>query len=183
MRVCSGAAAVERAQQPVGQELKPSPQPAEHRCRGHTGRTHGGGDAQDERGTVRVTGGAQARLSSTTGSRITLTGVKPGPVQVRVVLQQPGGTPPYTVRVGLAQALLDLEAAGGEVVIRKDQYDLVMNVLNHLCPVGVEIDTRAAREHVLELRDALLEAFPPYTYPDFRARGPRPPGWTFGLEP
>ncbi|MBU2670220.1 hypothetical protein KOI35_42640 [Actinoplanes bogorensis] len=133
--------------------------------------------------TVRVTGGAQAQLSSTTGSRITLTGGKAGPVQVRVVLQQPGGTPPYTVRVGFAQALLDLEAAGGEVVVRKDQYDLVMNVLNHLCPVGVEIDTRAVREHVLELRDALLEAFPPYTYPDFRARGPRPPGWTFGLDP
>jgi hypothetical protein len=55
-----------------------------------------------------------------------------------------------------------------------------MNVLNHLCPVGVEVDTRAVRDRVVELRAGLSEALPPYTYPDFRARGPRPPAFRFG---
>jgi hypothetical protein len=59
----------------------------------------------------------------------------------------------------------------------------VMNVLNHLCPVGVEIDTSVVRAHVVELQAALLDAFPAHTYPDFRARGPRPPAVPFGLDP
>ena len=69
-------------------------------------------------------------------------------------------------------------AGGEDVVISKEQYDLVMNVLNELRPIGVEVDTREVRERVVELRGDLLDAFPGYTYPDFRARGPRPAGPT-----
>jgi hypothetical protein len=60
-------------------------------------------------------------------------------------------------------------------VIRKDQYDLLMNMLNELHPVGVEVSTRIVREHVIELRESLLDVFPGYTFPDFRLRSPRPP--------
>ncbi len=57
-------------------------------------------------------------------------------------------------------------------LIRKDQYDLLMNVLNLLHPIGVEVRTQRIREHVLEVREGLLEAFPDYTYPNFRVSGP-----------
>ncbi|MEV8630891.1 LamG-like jellyroll fold domain-containing protein [Streptosporangium sp. NPDC051023] len=130
----------------------------------------------------RVTGGAQARLTGTTRPRTTVLGLRAGPVQVRAVLRHADATPPYTFRVEPSEELLAMERAGDRFVIGKDQYDLAMNVLNHLCPIGVEIDTRAIRAHVLELQSGLLDPFPPYTYPDFRTRGPRPPRWTYGLD-
>ncbi|MFE5720443.1 LamG-like jellyroll fold domain-containing protein [Streptomyces erythrochromogenes] len=133
--------------------------------------------------SVRLTGGARAELSGTTRPRTSVLGRRAGAVQVRAVLQWNDATAPYTMRVDLAEAVRAVESGGGRVVIRKDQYDLLMNVLNHLCPIGVEVDTRVVRAYVPELRAALLEAFPPYTYPDFRARGPRPPAWRFGLDP
>lgn len=79
-------------------------------------------------------------------------------------------------------AVLAVELAGGAVVVRKGQDDLVMNVLlNHLCPLGVEVVRRVLREHVLELRAALrdppalhLSRFPcprsPPAHGDVRAR-------------
>jgi hypothetical protein len=61
------------------------------------------------------------------------------------------------------------------VTVRKDQYDLVMNVLNALHPIGVEVDTRALRERVVELRgDVLRGVVPGFTFPDFRARDASP---------
>jgi YVTN family beta-propeller protein len=124
--------------------------------------------------SLRSGGGAGAQLASTTTPTVTITARAAGPLLVRAVQQGPDHTPPSTFTVGLAPALVALEAAGTRVVIRKDQYDLIMNVLNELHPVGVEVDTRTVRERVLELRDALLELFPPYTYPDFHGRAPRP---------
>ncbi|RJL35444.1 LamG-like jellyroll fold domain-containing protein [Bailinhaonella thermotolerans] len=132
--------------------------------------------------STRVTGGARAELTAATRPRTTVLGVRAGPVQVRAALRHTGATPPYTFRVEPSETLRAIEAAGGRFVVAKDQYDLAMNVLNHLCPVGVEIDTGSVRAHVLELASGLLDAFPPYVYPDFRARGPRPPGWTYGLD-
>lgn len=132
--------------------------------------------------SVRVSGGASATFADTTRALTALTGVRAGPLQVRAVYRWPDAPGPHTVRVGLAQELLDREAAGEKIVIQRDQFDLVMNVLNHLCPVGVEVDTRAVRDRVVELRAGLSEAFPPYTYPDFRARGPRPPAFRFGAD-
>ncbi|WP_329245983.1 hypothetical protein OG223_11195 [Streptomyces sp. NBC_01478] len=132
--------------------------------------------------SLRVTGGAQARLTGTTRPRTGVLGLRAGPVRVRAVLQLSDATPPYTFRVEPSPELQAVEQGGGRFVISKDQYDLAMNVLNHLCPIGVEVDTGLLRSHVPELRAALLDPFPPYTYPDFRARGPRPPGWTYGLD-
>ncbi|MFI5529917.1 LamG-like jellyroll fold domain-containing protein [Kitasatospora sp. NPDC051853] len=133
--------------------------------------------------SLRVTGGAQARLTGTTRQRTGVLGLRAGPVRVRAVLRLPDATPPYTFRVEPSPELLAVEQGGGRFVVSKDQYDLAMNVLNHLCPIGVEVDTGPVRAHVPELLAAALDPFPPYTYPDFRARGPRPPGWTYGLDP
>ncbi len=88
--------------------------------------------------------------------------------------QWPDHTPPYTFVVRLNPALEASERGGATVVIRKDQYDLVMNVLNELHPVGVEVSTQIIREHVVELGDSLLDVFPGYTFPDFRIRGAQP---------
>ena len=133
--------------------------------------------------SLRPGGSAQAQLSSTTTPTVGVTAGAAGPVLARAVYQWPDHSPPSTVRVDLNAQLRALEQGGTRVVIRKDQYDLIMNVLNELHPVGVEVDTRAVREHVLELRDSLLDLFPPYTYPDFRARVPRPATVPIGLDP
>ncbi len=118
-------------------------------------------------------GGADAkvRLSSRTPHIVRLFAERAGPVLLIARYTDPGN-PPYTVQIRLHPQLEALERAGAPVVIRKDQYDLVMNVLSELHPLGVEIDTRVIREHVLELRAGLLEAFPAYTYPTYRGRRP-----------
>ncbi len=71
---------------------------------------------------------------------------------------------PYTFEVRLKPAL-DVPAT----VIPKHEYDLIMNVLNYFHPIGVEVVTTNIREHVVEVKDNLLNAFPGYTYPDFRS--------------
>jgi YVTN family beta-propeller protein len=118
---------------------------------------------------VRLGGPAGARLSSTTDPDVTLTGEQAGRVLARAVYSLADGTAPYTFVVRLTPAL---EAAGA--VVRKDQYDRIMNILNAFHPIGVEVSTRALRERVIEVRAGLLDAFPDYTYPNFRARSPLP---------
>jgi len=88
-----------------------------------------------------------------------------GAVALNLTYLQPdaGAVEPYTVDVRLAPAL-DVPAT----IILKEQYDLLMNILNYFHPVGVEVLTRSIREHVVEVRQNLLDAFPGYTYPDFR---------------
>lgn len=55
-------------------------------------------------------------------------------------------------------------------IIPKTQYDLLMNILNYFHPIGVEVITLQVRQHVVEVRENSLNAFPGYTYPDFRVR-------------
>jgi hypothetical protein len=100
---------------------------------------------------------------------ITVRGERPGRVLVRALYVRPGQANPYECELRLVPAL---DHPG--TVIRKDQYDLVMNVLSALHPIGAEIRTRNVREHVVEVREGLLDAFPAYTYPDFRAAGTDP---------
>lgn len=92
-----------------------------------------------------------------------------GPLLLRAVASLGDHGPPYTFEVRLKASLERARAR-----IRKDQYDLLMNVLNLLHPIGVEVRTRRIRERVLEVSDGLLEAFPDYTYPNFRVTGPSP---------
>ena len=70
---------------------------------------------------------------------------------------------PYTFAIRLKPSL-DVPTT----VIPKYEYDLIMNILNYFHPIGVEVDTSNIREHVVEVQANLLNAFPGYTYPDFR---------------
>jgi len=104
-----------------------------------------------------------ARLSSTVAPETDATGERPGHLFVRAIYAHPGKTNPYELELRLRP-----ELDHPDVVIRKDQYDIVMNVLNALHPIGVEIRTENVRAHVIEVRDGLFDAFPGYTYPNFR---------------
>jgi len=77
--------------------------------------------------------------------------------------QDPSAVFPYTFEIRLKSAL-DLPGT----IIPKPQYDVLMNILNFFHPIGVEVITKNIREHVVEVRENLMNAFPGYTYPDFR---------------
>jgi hypothetical protein len=66
------------------------------------------------------------------------------------------------------------------VTLSKDQYDLVMNVLNWFHPIGVEVRTDRLRAHVVELGAADADLFPGYTFPSYRNPGLPLPGPTQG---
>ena len=142
------------------------------------------GTGQGERlaWSLRPAAAAAARVGSTTTPSVQLSADAAGRVGVRALWQWPDHTPPYTFEVRLNPELEARERAGAAVVIRKDQYDLVMNVLNELHPIGVEVSTRIIREHVVELGESLLDVFPGYTFPDFRARGSPPPTVPIGQD-
>ncbi len=53
-------------------------------------------------------------------------------------------------------------------ILPKDQYDLIMNLLNYFHPIGVEVVTGNLRQYVKEIEQNPQLAFPGYTYPDFR---------------
>jgi YVTN family beta-propeller protein len=117
---------------------------------------------------VRATTKDKAVLSGTTDPTVTLTGMTAGPIQVRAVNLLLDGADPYTFEVRLKPAL----EQDPNILIRKDQYDVIMNVLNAFHPAGVEVISRAIRERVIEVRTGLLNAFPAYTHPNFRVPGP-----------
>jgi hypothetical protein len=110
-------------------------------------------------------GQGRGRLAPVLRPASVLTPVEAGLLGVNAlyIAQDPQATPPYAFEVRLKPAL---EAAGA--ILPKHEYDLVMNILNFFHPIGVEVLTRRLRERVVEVRDNLLNAFPGYTYPDFR---------------
>jgi hypothetical protein len=77
---------------------------------------------------------------------------------------------PYTFRVGLRP-----ELDNPDTVISKDQYDLILNILNALHPVGIEVNTQLIRNHTVEVRGNLAEVNPDFTFPKFRMRSVLPP--------
>jgi DNA-binding beta-propeller fold protein YncE len=125
--------------------------------------------------TVRAAAEAAGRVSSSTAPDVELVGQRSGPVLVEAFYAWQDKRQPYTVQIRFNPELEALERAGTPVVLRKDQYDLVMNVLNELHPIGVEIDTGVVRAHVLELRAGLQDVYPGYTYPGFRFGRLKPP--------
>ena len=70
---------------------------------------------------------------------------------------------PYTFEIRLKPTL---DVAG--TVIPKDQYDIIMNVLEAFHPVGVEVRTDRIRKHVREIEQDPAKAFPAYSFPNFR---------------
>jgi YVTN family beta-propeller protein len=118
---------------------------------------------------IRPLGSAAARVAAPTTPVTTLFADRAGRIALRAVLSLDDHEDPYTFEVRLRP---ELDVPG--TTISKEQYDLLMNVLNLLHPIGVEVRTRSIREHVPEVRAGQLDAFPAYTYPDFRVRGPAP---------
>lgn len=94
-------------------------------------------------------------------------GVAPGATLVRATYFRGQHLRPYQFEVRLNDTL-DPQP---NVTLRKDQYDLVMNVLNSFHPLGVEVITTRLRAHVLELSQAGADLSPGYTYPVYQHRG------------
>jgi hypothetical protein len=82
-------------------------------------------------------------------------------VWVQAVFREAGADGPYAMHVRLAPGV----PAGA--TITRDQYDLIMNVVHALHPLGVEVLTRAIRPAVVELAGT-SSLDPEYTYPKFR---------------
>jgi len=102
-------------------------------------------------------------FNTTTQPRVIFTPTEAGLVLVRAVYSLRDNTFPYTFEIRLRE---DLDRP--DVIIPKHQYDIIMNILNYFHPIGVEVITRNIRKHVVEVRENLLEAFPDYTYPNYR---------------
>jgi hypothetical protein len=79
------------------------------------------------------------------------------------VARDPSHPGPYAFEIRLKPAL-DVPAT----IIPKVQYDLIMNVLDSLHPVGVEVRTDRLRQHVPEIEHDQTKAFPAYSFPNFR---------------
>ena len=108
-------------------------------------------------------------LTSSTQPTITLHADSAGMAWVQASYLIGDKPTPYTFQVRLRP---DLDTP--DTVITKDQFDLIMNVLNVLHPVGVEVNTAAIRAHVVELQGKLANTNPDFTFPKFRVRGPLP---------
>jgi len=93
-------------------------------------------------------------------------GLRPGATLVRAIYVRGDHLLPYQFEVRLNQNL----DGQPNVTIRKDQYDLVMNVLNWFHPIGVEVRTNRLRAHVVELNE-LGDLFPGYTFPVYHSPG------------
>ena len=111
-------------------------------------------------------GNGSGSLDSVLRPAVKFTPRSPGLLALSVTFLEPDAqsTFPYTFEIRLNNAL---NVPG--TIIPKHQYDLLMNVLNYFHPIGIEVVTQNIREHVVELQGNLLNAFPGYTYPDFRA--------------
>jgi hypothetical protein len=116
--------------------------------------------------SLRRVGNGAGVLDFVLRPQVKFTPRSPGLLAVTVTFLEPDpqGTFPYTFEIRLKPAL---NVPG--TIIPKHQYDLLMNVLSYFHPIGVEVVTRNIREHVFEVQGNLLNAFPGYTYPDFRA--------------
>lgn len=112
---------------------------------------------------------AVVTLGSNTQQAVTLNAGKAGMAWVQASYLVGGQPDPYTFQVRLRP-----ELDTPQTVISKDQFDLIMNILNTLHPVGVEVLTAAIRAHVIELQGDQSPANPDYTYPKFRVRGTLP---------
>jgi Concanavalin A-like lectin/glucanases superfamily len=106
-------------------------------------------------------------IDSTTQPTVGVTGVTAGIAWVQAAYTLAGQLSPYQFGIRLRP---ELDAT--DAVVSKDQYDLVMNVLNALHPMGVEVVTAALRARVVEVRSDPLGSDPSYTYPQFRLHRP-----------
>jgi hypothetical protein len=106
-------------------------------------------------------------IDSSTQPAVGVLGVTAGISWVQAAYALTGHLSPYQVDIRLRP-----ELGATQAVVSKDQYDLVMNVLNALHPMGVEVVTAALRARVVEVRSDPLGSDPSYTYPQFRLHRP-----------
>ena len=148
------------------------PAPLEPRAaRAADGRRIGGARLGRGRTARLVHGPIQRRpgdASSLVAPTVRITATAPGTALVRALYVRGGHLQPYQFEVRLNQNL----EPQASVTITKDQYDLVMNVLNWFHPIGVEVRTARLRAHVVELSALNADLFPEYTYPVYRRTGP-----------
>ncbi|MFG1792612.1 LamG-like jellyroll fold domain-containing protein [Nocardia sp. NPDC049149] len=109
---------------------------------------------------------ATAHLDGNGGDLTVLTAEKAGAVDIQV-RSRVDGNGPYTVHVSLDPQLL----ADPTVIVGRTQYELIMNVLNELHPIGVEFEVADIRSRVPDLKPDQAELYPYYTYPTYRLRG------------
>ncbi|MEO5874002.1 MAG: hypothetical protein ABIQ26_03285, partial [Streptosporangiaceae bacterium] len=112
----------------------------------------------------------RAFLGSPTQPSTTLHGDSAGLVWVQAGYLLGDLPAPHTFRVELRP-----ELDNPDTVISKDQYDLILNILNALHPVGIEVNTQIIRDHTVEVRGNLAEVNPVFTFPKFRVRSVLPP--------
>ncbi|WP_428338695.1 LamG-like jellyroll fold domain-containing protein [Mycobacterium sp.] len=129
-----------------------------------------GGGEQLSWSTVPLSRG-RVELASLVRPHTRVRGLAPGAALIRASYLRGDGNLPYQFAVRLNPSL----EGQARVTIRKDQYDLVMNVLNWFHPIGVEVRTDRLRTHVVELAE-LGDLFPGYTFPVFRNPGVLQPG-------
>jgi hypothetical protein len=106
----------------------------------------------------------ELEFSSKTMPATVVTARAPGTVEVRAAHVRGGEVMPYQYELRLVPAL-----DRPETVISKEQYDIILNVLHNLRPVGAGVLTGRIREHVVEVRTGAHDAFPGYTYIRFKS--------------
>jgi Concanavalin A-like lectin/glucanases superfamily len=129
----------------------------------------GSGDGDELGWSAIPSGRGRVELASLVRPANQVKGAAPGMTQVRASYLHGGQLGPYQCEVRLKPGL----DAQPTVTIPKDQYDLVLNVLNWFHPTGVEVKTGRLRRHVVELGEGDL--LPDYTYPTYRIPGPYSP--------
>ena len=106
----------------------------------------------------------QASFDIPTRAVVNLTPTATGYADLTLPFLEPGtGELPYRFEITLNPTL---EAANTN--ISKEDFDLIMNILNFFHPIGVEVVTAGIRKHVVEVEQDPLKAAPAYTFPDFR---------------
>ncbi|MFF3877188.1 LamG-like jellyroll fold domain-containing protein [Streptomyces sp. NPDC001978] len=109
----------------------------------------------------------QADVATTALPAVELVGRRTGWVWVQAAFREAGANGPNAMQVRLSSAV----PAGS--TITRDQYDLIMNVVHALHPLGVEVLTRGIRPAVVELAGS-TSLDPDHTYPRFRLHRPVP---------
>jgi hypothetical protein len=103
----------------------------------------------------------QADLTTTSLPVVRLVGRRAGWVWVQATFREAGANGPYSMQVRLRGGV----PAGA--TITRDQYDLIMNAVHALHPLGVEVLTRSIRPAVVELAGSPnIDA--DHTFPKFR---------------
>jgi len=110
-------------------------------------------------------GPGRANLTSMTRPHVSIPteGRQPGWISMRAIMAMTDKLDPYSFELRLKPTL-----EVSTTRIEKNQYDIIMNVLNSFHPIGVEVRTGRLRQYVPELGEGLTDLLPGYTFPIFR---------------